>query len=312
MQGILAIYKPENYTSHDIVAIVRRRVGIKKVGHTGTLDPMARGVLVVCIGKATRIIEYLDADEKEYICTMKLGCTTDTLDVWGSILNEASKEDVKKITHDDIDKTVSRYRGEITQIPPKYSALKVKGKKLYEYARKGKEVVIKPRQVNIKELEILDISGEEISIKIKCSKGTYIRTLCDDIGRDLGVGGVMTSLIRTQNGIFSVDEAISIEDVKTMSKEDIEKHLKPIDYPLKMQSIRLDEKDAKFLIDGKVLKREKGYFLEAEGRKASCDNLAKKFRIYCKDVFIGIAKYEENEGTLKAEKIFIRRNDENI
>lgn len=302
MQGVLAIYKPEKYTSHDVVAIVRRQSGIKKVGHTGTLDPMATGVLIVCIGKATRIIEYLESDEKVYVCTMKLGFATDTLDIWGNIIETADEEKVNGITNEDIESVMSKYRGIIAQVPPKYSALKVNGKKLYEYAREGKDVDIKPRQVNIKSLDLIEFNDGIIKFKVRCSKGTYIRTLCDDIGKDLGTLGVMTSLIRTENGKFSLDDAISIEKIKTMSPVEIQKNLKSIDYPLKMDKIIVDKRSKIDLIDGKKIKFN-GDIMDVS-RNLPKNNLIdnEKFKIYSEDVFVGVSEYDK--GYLKADKIF--------
>lgn len=295
MQGILGIYKPQNYTSHDVVAIVRRQSGIKKVGHNGTLDPMATGVLVVCVGRATRIIEYLEDDCKEYIAAMKLGYRSDTLDIWGNILEESDPCEVDKITYEDIKRVTKDFKGRITQIPPKYSALKVNGKKLYEYAREGKSVVIKPREVNIREFEILDFEHGELTFRVLCSKGTYIRTICDDIGQRLGVGGVMTALERTKNGIFKVEETVSIENIKAMDKDEIKSLLKPVDYPLNMPSLDLSYNEAKDLINGKkVIFSNSDIFSEPK---------QVRYKIYYKNLFVGVAVYEPQQELLRAEKI---------
>lgn len=295
MQGILGIYKPQNYTSHDVVAIVRRQSGIKKVGHNGTLDPMATGVLVICVGRATRIIEYLEDDCKEYIAAMKLGYRSDTLDIWGNILEESDPCEVDKITYEDIKRVTKDFKGRITQIPPKYSALKVNGKKLYEYAREGKSVVIKPREVNIREFEILDFEHGELTFRVLCSKGTYIRTICDDIGQRLGVGGVMTALERTKNGIFKVEETVSIENIKAMDKDEIKSLLKPVDYPLNMPSLDLSYNEAKDLINGKkVIFSNSDIFSEPK---------QVRYKIYYKNLFVGVAVYEPQQELLRAEKI---------
>lgn len=295
MQGILGIYKPQNYTSHDVVAIVRRQSGIKKVGHNGTLDPMATGVLVICVGRATRIIEYLEDDCKEYIAAMKLGYRSDTLDIWGNILEESDPCEVDKITYEDIKRVTKDFKGRITQIPPKYSALKVNGKKLYEYAREGKSVVIKPREVNIREFEILDFEHGELTFRVLCSKGTYIRTICDDIGQRLGVGGVMTALERTKNGIFKAEETVSIENIKAMDKDEIKSLLKPVDYPLNMPSLDLSYNEAKDLINGKkVIFSNSDIFSEPK---------QVRYKIYYKNLFVGVAVYEPQQELLRAEKI---------
>lgn len=295
MQGILGIYKPQNYTSHDVVAIVRRQSGIKKVGHNGTLDPMATGVLVICVGRATRIIEYLEDDCKEYIAAMKLGYRSDTLDILGNILEESDPCEVDKITYEDIKRVTKDFKGRITQIPPKYSALKVNGKKLYEYAREGKSVVIKPREVNIREFKILDFEHGELTFRVLCSKGTYIRTICDDIGQRLGVGGVMTALERTKNGIFKVEETVSIENIKAMDKDEIKSLLKPVDYPLNMPSLDLSYNEAKDLINGKkVIFSNSDIFSEPK---------QVRYKIYYKNLFVGVAVYEPQQELLRAEKI---------
>lgn len=295
MQGILGIYKPQNYTSHDVVAIVRRQSGIKKVGHNGTLDPMATGVLVVCVGRATRIIEYLEDDCKEYIAAMKLGYRSDTLDIWGNILEESNPCEVDKITYEDIKRVTKDFKGRITQIPPKYSALKVNGKKLYEYAREGKSVVIKPREVNVCEFEILDFEHGELTFRVLCSKGTYIRTICDDIGQRLGVGGVMTALERTKNGIFKAEETVSIENIKAMDKDEIKSLLKPVDYSLNMPSLDLSYNEAKDLINGKkVIFSNSDIFSEPK---------QVRYKIYYKNLFVGVAVYEPQQELLRAEKI---------
>lgn len=295
MQGILGIYKPQNYTSHDVVAIVRRQSGIKKVGHNGTLDPMATDVLVVCVGRATRIIEYLEDDCKEYIAAMKLGYRSDTLDIWGNILEESNPCEVDKITYEDIKRVTKDFKGRITQIPPKYSALKVNGKKLYEYAREGKSVVIKPREVNVCEFEILDFEHGELTFRVLCSKGTYIRTICDDIGQRLGVGGVMTALERTKNGIFKAEETVSIENIKAMDKDEIKSLLKPVDYSLNMPSLDLSYNEAKDLINGKkVIFSNSDIFSEPK---------QVRYKIYYKNLFVGVAVYEPQQELLRAEKI---------
>ena len=186
--GILILNKPQDWTSHDCVAVCRRVTGVKKVGHGGTLDPMAEGLLPVFIGKATKIMEYLDLDYKTYRCTAKLGITTDTQDVWGEVLEEKSPAGV---TESEIMEKLQAFRGRITQLPPKYSAVRINGKRLYEYARDGEEVEIRPRDVEIKELAVTDIDMDEhtVTFDVTCSKGTYIRTICSDLGDALGSTG---------------------------------------------------------------------------------------------------------------------------
>ena len=179
--GILNIYKPAGMTSHDVVNIVRRVMGIRRVGHTGTLDPMATGVLPVCVGAAARITEYLDMDFKTYRCTLQLGKTTDTQDIWGQIIEERPAE---QVTEEAVRKAFAHFSGLIDQKPPMYSAVRVNGRRLYEYAREGKEIEVKTRKVFIRRLEILsfDKEAETVSFEVECSKGTYIRTICQDVG----------------------------------------------------------------------------------------------------------------------------------
>ena len=216
MFGVLNIYKPKGMTSHDVVAVLRKKLNIKQVGHTGTLDPFAEGVLPVCIGKATRLIEYFD-DDKEYLATVQFGCATDTYDIEGKITKTGSK----KVTREEIQNALKNFEGEITQIPPIYSAIKVNGKKLYEYAREGKEINIEPRKVNIFKIELKDFNetSQQADILIKCSKGTYIRSIANDLGENLGCFGHLIKLIRTQAGKFRVEESIRL------NTEKIQEHL---------------------------------------------------------------------------------------
>ena len=209
MFGFLNIYKPSGMTSHDVVAKLRRITKIKQIGHTGTLDPFAEGVLPICIGKATRLIEYL-SDDKEYIATVQFGAETTTYDLEGE---QVSVSDIK-ICQKDIEKFLKDFEGEIFQTPPIYSAIKVKGKKLYEYARKGEEVKIEPRKIFIKkiELKIFDEKSQQAEILIKCSKGTYIRSIAYDLGQKLGCGGYLIKLVRTQAGDFRIEDSILPED----------------------------------------------------------------------------------------------------
>ena len=232
VNGILNIYKPQDMTSHDVIAILRKASGVKKSGHTGTLDPMATGVLPVCMGSATRIMEYLDADMKEYSCTMRLGFVSDTDDIWGEVTEE---KDPSGLTDDQIKAAVEKYRGKISQIPPVYSALKVNGRKLYQYARDGQDVKIRARQIYIDSIVTESISRGahvEVAFSVRCSKGTYIRSLCRDIGEDLGCGAVMNSLERKASGIFRAEEAVDIEKIRSMAPEEIEKLLIPADKAL--------------------------------------------------------------------------------
>lgn len=212
--GFLNIYKPKGMTSFDVVARLRRVTKIKQIGHTGTLDPFAVGVLPICIGKATRLIEYLD-DDKEYLATVQFGKDTDTYDLDGTV----TKTYNQKITQADLISILDDFRGEIEQLPPIYSAIKVNGKKLYEYARKGEEVEIKPRKVFISKLELenFDFEKQEAKIIVGCSKGTYIRSIAYDIGQKLNCGGYLTALERTKAGLFNREHSIPLENFGEVS-----------------------------------------------------------------------------------------------
>lgn len=215
-KGLLNIYKPVGLTSHDVVAKLRRITGIKQIGHTGTLDPFAEGVLPICIGKATRLIEYF-CDEKEYLATVQFGKSTTTYDIEGEI---TSSSDLK-VTREQIYNALKNFEGEIEQFPPIYSAIKVKGKKLYEYARNGIDVKIEPRKVTIEKIELQDFDAalQQAQVLIKCSKGTYIRSIAHDLGKLLGCGAHLIKLIRTQAGNFRVETSVQLEGI------DVEKNL---------------------------------------------------------------------------------------
>lgn len=211
MDGILLINKPAGYTSHDIVGIVRKKLHTKKVGHCGTLDPDATGVLVVCVNKATKAIQFLMSDTKVYRATLSLGKSTDTYDASGKILEE---KEVGQISQAQVIDVLNSFLGKSKQKPPIYSAIKVNGKKLYEYARNGEEVEIKERDIEIMMIELIDFSNNEIVFDVKCSKGTYIRSLCVDIAKKLGYPGHMSHLERRQAGRFLITDCITLEQLE--------------------------------------------------------------------------------------------------
>lgn len=210
MNGILLIDKPRDWTSHDVVGKLRGILRERRIGHSGTLDPMATGLLVVFIGRATRAVEFAEAHEKEYHAGLRLGMVTDTQDVTGTVLEQRDCS----VTREELEAVLPRFRGEIQQIPPMYSAIKVQGKKLYEIARKGGEVERKPRPVTISKLEVTGEENGDYLLDVVCSKGTYIRTLCHDIGGALGVGGTMSALRRVRAGQFSLENAYTLEQVQ--------------------------------------------------------------------------------------------------
>ena len=232
--GFLNIYKPVGMTSHDVVAVLRRVTKIKQIGHTGTLDPFAEGVLPVCIGKATRLIEYLQ-DDKEYLATVQFGASTNTFDLDG----EKTFTSDKKVKKEEIIEALKSFEGEISQLPPIFSAIKVKGKKLYEYARKGEEVEIQPRKVFIENIELnsFDEESQQAQVLIKCSKGTYIRSIANDLGEKLGCGGYLVKLIRTQAGNFRVENSIQLDGI------DVENNLlNPLDV-MDLPKITVNDED---------------------------------------------------------------------
>lgn len=215
--GFVNIYKPVGMTSHDVVSRLRKVTKIKQIGHTGTLDPFAEGVLPVCIGKATRLIEYLN-DDKEYLATVQFGKNTTTYDVEGDVVESFDK----KVSQQDVIGILNKFRGEIEQMPPIYSAIKVNGKKLYDYARQGQSVEIKSRKIFISkiELESFDENEQIAVIRVACSKGTYIRSIAYDMGKYLGCGGYLTTLIRTKAGKFVVENSVALDSLQDISDVD--------------------------------------------------------------------------------------------
>ncbi len=276
MDRVINILKPANMTSHDVVARLRRLTKIKKIGHTGTLDPMATGVLPVCIGKATKIIEYFENDYKSYRCEMTLGSATDTQDSYGKILMESDEE----VTEESIISAVKSFEGEILQIPPMYSALKVKGKKLYDLARNGEVVERKPRKKIIKNIDILNINmvQKKVLFDITCSKGTYVRTICHDIGNKLGTFAHMSFLIRTSSGNFKLADSVSLESLTCL--EDVFLNSVAVEDVLgEFPIINLPEKLKKLVINGTKLDFSEYAFIDSQF-----------YRVYISDIFLGIAK----------------------
>ena len=210
MNGILLVDKPTDWTSSDVVAKLRGLLHERRIGHSGTLDPMATGLLVVFVGRATRAVEFAESQEKRYLASLRLGLATDTQDITGNRISGEPRE----ISEAELERTLALFRGDIQQIPPMYSAIKVGGKKLYEIARRGGEVERKPRPVHIRELRLLGREGEDWLLDVTCSKGTYIRTLCHDIGQSLGCGGCMSALRRVRAGEFSIENACTLDQVR--------------------------------------------------------------------------------------------------
>ena len=249
MDGIFNIYKEKGFTSHDVVAIVRRTIHMKKVGHTGTLDPDAEGVLPVCVGKATKLSDVIMDGRKSYRAMLRLGMTTTTEDASGEVL-ETKEVDFNE---DKIREVVASFIGRLEQVPPMYSAVKVNGKKLYELAREGKEIERKSRTIEVYDIRIRQfLPPDRVEIDVDCSKGTYIRTLCSDIGKALGCGGHMAELLRTRTGAFSLENAIKLDELKALAEQEkVETVLLTMEEALEdFPVVKVSEKSQKFLYNG--------------------------------------------------------------
>ena len=223
MNGIVIVDKPQNWTSQDVTARLRRVFQTRRIGHGGTLDPMATGVLPVFVGRGTRGGEFFEHAEKTYETLLKLGITTDTEDIWGNVQTQSQV----CVTDEQIDDVLAQFRGEIMQVPPMYSALKVNGQKLCDLARKGQQVQRQPRPITIHQLTLLERGEDTLRLQVRCSKGTYIRTLCKDIGEALGCGGCMQQLRRTSAGEYTIEEAVPLEAL--LESENPEQFLRPVD-----------------------------------------------------------------------------------
>ena len=249
LNGVINVYKEKGYTSHDVVAIVRKTLNIKKVGHTGTLDPDAEGVLPVCIGQATKLADYIMAERKSYTAEITFGAETTTQDASGDIIKEY------EYTFDEnrLREVIDTFKGEQTQVPPMYSAIKINGKKLYEIAREGREIERKARKITVYDIRIAEINPpNKAIIEIDCSKGTYIRSLCSDIGNKLGWGAFMSSLTRTASGKFKLNSAVKLDELKNAAERgEAEKFIIPPDDVLSgYKRVTVSEKADKYLYNG--------------------------------------------------------------
>lgn len=291
MNGVLNIFKPKGMSSFDAVRVVKKVAGTGKVGHTGTLDPEATGVLPICIGRATKIIDYIMDSEKVYEVTLKLGIRTTTYDLEGEVLEE---RDPSHLTEEEILNAINSFKGEYSQIPPMYSALKQNGVRLYELARKGIEVERKGRLVNIYNLEDIKINNPYISMKVTCSKGTYIRSLCYDIGEKLGVFATMTQLNRAKTSVFSQEKSININE---LTKENINDYILSMEEALeKYDKIIVNKKYVKLLVNG----------VRVADSRFTKDKVInnKLYRVYDdENNFIGLG--ERNDAGFKIEKLLI-------
>lgn len=289
MNGIINVLKPPGMTSHDVVGYLRKVTGIKKIGHTGTLDPGAAGVLPICIGKATKIVDYIMNDRKEYICELTLGNATDTCDKYGEFLYTEDL-DCSNIKSEDLASILKSFKGEITQVPPAYSAVKINGIRAYDLARQGKEVEIPSRKVTIYNIELLSFNLPKAMLKIECSKGTYIRSICRDIGDMLGTRAYMSFLLRTRTGSFTLDNAYTLEEINSTN---IESMLVDAGFALNMRNVYLDEDLSKYILNGRPVRVSMDRFNE--------DELVK---VYIRpDNFTAIGRYKDS--WLYIEKLMV-------
>lgn len=303
--GIINVYKEKGFTSHDVVAKLRGICKQKKIGHTGTLDPEAVGVLPVCLGSATKLCDMLTDKTKEYVAVLKLGVVTDTQDLTGTILEEHPVT----VTEEQIREVIFSFQGDQLQIPPMYSALKVNGKKLYELAREGKEVERAARPITIHEIEILKEELPEITIRVSCSKGTYIRTLCHDIGQALLCGGAMASLTRIRVGSFQIGQAYLLAKLQQLSDEGrLSEAVLPVEEVFShLPVMHVEEAGMKALLNGNQLKKSE---LEAAGTEKAAavkTEEASRYRVRIHgldDRFYGIYEYKEEKGLYCPVKMF--------
>lgn len=293
-EGIIVINKSSGWTSQDVCAKLRGRLHIKRIGHTGTLDPMATGVLPICIGRATRIIEYFDQDLKTYRTKMQLGIETDTLDITGQVINKKSIGDIED---DDIVACINSFVGKIEQIPPKYSAIRINGRRAYELAREGKDFEIKARKITIDSINNIDIDIEKtlVGFDVTCSKGTYIRTLCDDIGKKLGCGATMTGLTRIASGCFNIQNSNSIEEIIDLTDDEINDLIIPADKTLtELGELSVNDNMMAAIRNGNDVV-DSCYTITEE------TNFKNLYRVYSNDDFLGIGRIEKEK--LKMEKV---------
>lgn len=308
MDGILNILKPPGMTSFDVVACLRGLLGIKKIGHAGTLDPMAVGVLPVCTGRATKAIEFMMDKDKLYRAELTLGIITDTQDSTGNVLGSC---DVG-CTDEEIEKAITAFEGKYLQLPPMFSALRVDGKRLYELAREGRRVERKPREVEIYSSRMIRVDrtdGVRVLMDVHCSKGTYIRTLCADIGQALGCGGHMSFLLRQRAGAFDIDSAYTLEQLSEMKEQDLIKNaFSKVDYIFKeLDSITLDERQSKRFKNAVAIDVSAHISLGEISSRAARDDRHHQVRVYCAEgnfIALGYLQRIEDKTYLKVRKFF--------
>ena len=293
--GILVINKPTDFTSHDVIAILRGITGIRKMGHTGTLDPNATGVLPVCFGKATKLIEYMDTAAKTYVAGIRFGLVTDTQDIWGRPEDTAvSVSKAVPAVSSEIEAVLDGFRGEIEQVPPSYSAVFVDGRRAYDIARSGGKPELKARMITVYSLRLLDYdpSSAEGHIEVKCSRGTYVRTICHDIGMALGCGACLSSLVRTEACGFGIRDALDLEKARQMSSEEVLALARPVEDALgSMPRLELEDDLSRPYLNGMTLK------VPSEGFPQGAP-----VAVYCGGKLLGISSFDTDR--LKPLKVF--------
>jgi tRNA pseudouridine55 synthase len=306
INGIINVYKEKGYTSHDVVAKLRGILKQKKIGHTGTLDPDAEGVLPVCLGNGTKVCDMLTDRDKTYQAVLLLGQSTDTQDVTGTILSTSEVNVDRK----SVEKTILSFIGEYNQLPPMYSAIKINGKRLYELAREGKEVERETRKVWIHNIQILNYDGDkhEISMLVDCSKGTYIRTLCHDIGEKLQCGGCMKSLLRTKVGQFTIDNSLKLSDISELVQQDkfTELVIQTEDMFSEYPKVYVAEEYCRFLYNGNNLQEK--YLTEQSDELISLDKNTESFKVRVYDWqnnFTAIYQFNNEKETFEPYKMFL-------
>lgn len=295
MNGIIVVDKPKSFTSFDVIAVLRKALNQRKIGHMGTLDPMATGVLPILLGDSAKFQIYSNNHDKTYVADLKFGITTDTLDITGNILSETKSS----VNREELQKVLKTFIGEIFQVPPMFSAIKINGQKLCNLARKGVEIEREKRKITIYSIKLIDFNekNQTAKIEVECSKGTYIRTLCDDIGKKLSVGAVLTDLKRTKSNGFDISESISLDDIKFICERNGEKNfIFPTDMLFKdMSSVNVSERQANRLYNGASLDISRVRF-----NKKFIDQ--EILKVYMNNIFVGLVKVIEEKNELRALK----------
>ncbi|NLO81920.1 MAG: tRNA pseudouridine(55) synthase TruB [Clostridiales bacterium] len=304
MNGIISVLKPPGMTSHDVVAYLRKLLNIKRIGHTGTLDPGAAGVLPVCIGKATRLTEFITEKIKVYRCEMVLGVETDTLDSYGRIVSTSKDYPPLQAIH----RVFDEFRGELLQTPPEYSAIKYKGKKLYEYAREGRDLDIPPRSIFVYRNQIIKYTApNRILFEVECSKGTYVRALCRDMGRKMGCGAYMGFLLRCKSGKFSLEDSYTLDElIRCYDIGEIDKIILPMEHAVdELPKADLSPVHYKKLINGNLVYTDKEALDDSKAIGLEAGETT--VRVYCGGRFIGIAAVEATKKGLciKMKKVLV-------